>query len=75
MLGWLVANGLYRDLLSAAILVPIMHLMAARPLKRVADAVERARQDMRDVAAHAATPWQDAGYRAPAPRVGARKGG
>lgn len=60
--SWLVANGLERDLLSACVLVPIMHLMAARPLKRVERAMEAARQDMRDVAGHSA-------YMAPAPRV------
>lgn len=32
---WLVAQGLYRDLLSAGILVPIMHVMALKPIKRL----------------------------------------
>jgi len=32
---WLVANGLWRDLVSASILVPIMHLMALKPISKL----------------------------------------
>ena len=35
MYVWLVANGLWRDIESACILVPIMHLMAFKPLTRL----------------------------------------
>lgn len=42
IMNWLVANGLYRDLLSAAILVPIMHLMAVKPLKKLIGLIQNA---------------------------------
>lgn len=38
---WLVTQGLYHDLVSAFILVPIMRIMALKPLKRVENAVKR----------------------------------
>ena len=50
MFTWLVAQGLYHDLVSAGILVPIMHLAAGRPLRRVARALESGARDVaRDV--------------------------
>ena len=36
---WLVANGLFRDLESAGILVPLMRVMATRPLQRLENMV------------------------------------
>jgi hypothetical protein len=38
---WLVADGLYRDLLSAGILIPVMHVMALRPLRRLIRDIEK----------------------------------
>lgn len=43
--SWLVANGLERDLLSACVLVPIMHVMALKPLTRVGKLL----RDIRDI--------------------------
>ena len=39
--NWLVAEGLYHDLVSAFILVPIMRFMALKPLKRFENDVKR----------------------------------
>ena len=50
MLTWLVANGLYRDLLSAAILVPVMRIMASKPVQHVKQAVDDLREDMHEQA-------------------------
>jgi hypothetical protein len=50
MLAWLVANGLYRDLISAAILVPIMRVMASKPIQHVKQAVDDLREDMHEQA-------------------------
>lgn len=41
--AWLVANGLVHDLVSACVLVPVMHVMAGRPLRRLARAAEDVR--------------------------------
>jgi hypothetical protein len=46
---WLVANGLWRDMVSAAILVPLMRLMATRPLKRIESAVETIRVEAHEL--------------------------
>jgi hypothetical protein len=55
MIHWLVAQGAVRDLVSAGILVPIMHVVAGRPLRRVARALEAgARDARRDVAQNSA---------------------
>lgn len=51
--SWLVVNGLFHDLLSACILVPIMRLMALKPLQRVERAVKDVRDDIRrEIFAH-----------------------
>jgi hypothetical protein len=44
--NWLVANGLFRDLLSAAILVPIMKIAGSRFAKRVGQEVVNAFRDV-----------------------------
>lgn len=51
----LVANGLYRDLESACILVPIMHVMAFRPLSKLLKLMKQTRdlvntEDIRHIA-------------------------
>lgn len=42
MWNWLIANGLYKDLVSAAILVPMLKLMGSHFAKKVADEVVKA---------------------------------
>lgn len=44
--GWLVANGLLRDLLSASILVPIMHVMAVKPLVKLRKLINEIRVEV-----------------------------
>lgn len=51
---WLVANGLLRDLLSAAILVPIMRFMGSGIAKRIArEVIKAAKEAEREVIATA----------------------
>ena len=46
--GWLVANGLWRDLLSACILLPIAHFMALRPLTRLHKLLSEILEEVRE---------------------------
>lgn len=42
---WLVMQGLYRDLVSATVLAPVMHVIAGKPLRRIHRAITRADQN------------------------------
>lgn len=45
MWNWLVANGLFRDLESACILVPIMRFMGSKMATRIGQEVAKAAKD------------------------------